>query len=240
MSNLRIGHGNGHNERSLVDYVRTTTWDSFGCAEADRLIGALNALPGSRVVVTGMKFDRSTDTPVLVSTDHRLIQHATSKVSRALGRRGSDLNRVAPARVLTEVRYDHPIATGMGLKGVAHLNLHPVAGPRQLNGPNPLAPLTRQYVKAWKAARRAWAKAHADGYLCVLTSDAQMDASSRRPWAPGKQARRMNARAWSTNIDWVLFDPRLALDGVPKRHKLYDHDGFIASFTAARPIKEHR
>lgn len=228
---LRIGHGNGHNERSLVDYARTTQWDSFGCNEADRLVGALDALPGSRVVVTTLDFDRAKDTPILVSTDHRLIQYAASKVSRALGRRGSELNRVAPARVLTEVRYEHPLATQMGHKGVAHLNLHPVAGPRQLNAAKRTV-LVLQYVKAWRAARRAWAAAGRAGYLVVLTGDLQIDASSRQPWAPGKQARRMNARAWSTSIDWVIFDRRLALVGVPKRHKLYDHDGFITTLTA--------
>lgn len=228
---LAVGHGNGHNEQSLVAYARDTDWDSFGGAEVERLIAQLAKDPSVQELVhSNATFDRARDTAILVAKPHTVLWTSARKVSRALGRRGSDLNRVAPARVLVEARYTHPIADELGLVGVCHLNLHPVAGPRQLNGRNPLAPLTRQYRKAWRAARRSWRTAQRDGFLCVLTSDAQMTAASTRAWAPGKQARRMNARAWSTGIDWVLFDHRLALVGVPKKRRLHDHDGFIATF----------
>lgn len=229
---LRIGHGNGHNEQSLVRFIRETTWDSFGCAEADRLIGDLHRVKAARVVVTALRFDRSRDAPVLVNRSRTLLRTTSTVVSRALGRRGSDLNRVAPARVLTEARYEHPVARVVGCKGVAHINLHPVAGPKQLNGRNPMAPLTRQYRKAWKAARKAARQARADGFVVVLTSDAQMDNRSRRPWAPAKQAKRMGLRTWSTGIDWLMFDPRLTLVGAPKVRRLYDHPGFVAELTA--------
>lgn len=232
MTLLVIGHANGHNEQSVIKFAADTTWDSFGFAEVERLIGALSRL--GQVVVHPRGFDRSQDAPVLVARRHHLIHWSTRRVTRALGKPGDSLRRVAPARTLTVAFYEHALAHQLGCKGIAHINHHPDAGPKQLNGRNPMAPITRQYRRGWRAVRRAWRRAERDGYLVVLTSDAQMDERSSRPWAPKRQAKRLGAKSWNTDIDWVLYDARLTLVAAPLTRKLFDHIGFIATFKEAR------
>lgn len=224
---LRIGHGNGHNEDSLVEQIRHRLWHSFGCNEMERKIGHLQAVPSSKVFVTDLDFDRSKDTPILVADDFIIHNSWAKKVSKALGRKGSALNRVAPARVLTAVAYGHPLANELGLKGVMHFNLHPVAGPKQLTGRNPNAPIVKEYRAAMKELRQAWRAAKKAGYLCVLTGDLQLGKGVHRPWSPWTTAKLLGASYRVVKIDWIMFDRRVEcaeLDTFP----LYDHTGFIA------------
>lgn len=235
MNTLKIAHGNGHNEHSLVDWLERARYDSAGVNEGDRLIDELEKIPHATVVVTKEQGDRRQDTPIVVK--HRsggmvpfnpMLRWYTKVVSKALGKPGSEIRRVAPARVLTLAIYSHPLATELGCKAVAHFNVHPDAGPSQLSGSNPMAPITRQYRRTMRELRKAVRAARKAGYLVVVTGDLQLTAKSRRPWAPRIQARLMRLNTWSVNIDWLMYDRRLDITHVVK-HPLFDHTGFIAT-----------
>lgn len=238
---LTIGHGNGHNEHTLVDFVREAGVDSFGCNEADRLVPQLVKVPGTRLLTVpdGFRDRRAGDTPIVVRASRENLGELVRKASDALPK----FERVAPARTLTAAFYAHPVADSMGYTGVAHFNIHPDAGPAALNGEDPDHPIVREYLDALTTTRLWMQAARRDGFLLVLTGDLQVGARHTKPWGPrAVLAKPMRLQTRVTHIDWLMFDHDLRLAAPPARHALFDHTGFTATLTAARKTakpKEH-
>lgn len=230
---LKIGHGNGHNERSLVDYVKAADCASFGCNEAQRLLPGLRGIPNHRVTVAGEDWteekNRARSTSIVTASKHASIGEFTRKVSERI----PAAIRVAPDRVLVASFYEHPVARETGHEGVAHFELHPDAGPKQLNGRDGKAPIVREYRESLASTRLWMEAARHDGLLLVLTGDLQMTLRSRRPWSPKMMiAKPLRLHATAVNIDWIMYDRRLTLVGPLATRRLHDHTGFVATLKA--------
>lgn len=225
---LRILHGNGKNKISLVNWVKRATWNSAGLAEVEHLIGALGNVHNSKLVVTDEKFDRAKEAPILVRGPHHVLSSRSVVASRALGKPGSDLNRVAPARVVTVVYYSNPVARACKAKGIAHINAHPPAGPEQLKQAD--SPITKEYKKVMDEIAEAWAQTLLDDMIPVLTMDGQLPQGFDKPWGPRALSHRLNANFHCVGIDWMMWDKRLTKRGRPIMVRLFDHPGFILSF----------
>lgn len=227
---LRIGHGNGHNEASLVRYVSEAGCDSFSCNEAQRLLPRLRDLPGHRVTVAGAGYtearNRARSTCVVTDARRPNIGELTRKVSE----RVPSALRVAPDRVLVASFYEHPIASHLGLEGVAHFALHPDAAPDALAGDNPNHAIVREYREAMDSTLAWMSVARRDGLLLVLTGDLQLREHNERPWAPKKViAAPLGLVTRNVGIDWIMIDHRLEFARQLQTRQLYDHTGFVAT-----------
>jgi hypothetical protein len=222
---LRIGHGNGRNKMSLVDFAESGNFDSCGLNEAHRLLRPLNRIPDYRLTHPGDGYaDRRAASSVIVTKDdHDNLGELALKVSDAL----PAYPRFAPDRVMTCSMYSHPIADEVNATGVAHFNLHP--NPLLGHGHNPDHPLTVSYAKALINTRYAMRTAQRMGFLLVLTGDLQVRPSFDEEWGPKELlAAPFDLNYWSVRIDWILFDPRLRLVRDPILTRLFDHTGFGA------------
>lgn len=232
---LRIGHGNGRNEQSLVAYVQQANADSFSAQEAQRLLGPLRDLPKHRVIVAGEDWteqrDRAKSTSIITQSEHANIGQFTRKVSERIP---TNL-RVAPDRVLVASFFEHPVAEALKLEGIAHFALHPDAGPKQLNGDNPDAPIVREYREALQSAAVWMESAMLDGLAVILTGDLQVGARHNKPWGPRALIQRpLGLQARVIKIDWILIDPRLQFVGPLEPKELFDHTGFVATIAPRR------
>ena len=85
---LRIGHGNGHNEQSLVSWVRAAEADSFSALESQRLLPDLMRLRKHRVTVAGDDWsedrNRAKSTAIITRSKHESLGEFTRKVSERL------------------------------------------------------------------------------------------------------------------------------------------------------------
>ena len=227
---LRIGHGNGHNEQSLVDYVREAKADSFACLESQRLASELRNIANSRLTVAGegVRDARSRSTALVTSNDREYLGELVRKASEEI----PAFERVAPDRMVVASFYAHPIARELGKEGVAHFALHPDAGPEALSGNNPAHPIAREYSEALQTAAKWMKVARQDGLLLVLTGDLQVPRTNTKPWGPNELlVEPLDLEVWSAGIDWVCYDKLLSLKQV-KTKELFDHKGFVATFTA--------
>lgn len=231
---LKIGHGNGHNEESLVNMVKSVKADSFGCDETQRLLGKLDKIPNTRLISpnegTAELRNRALSTSIVTSNRHANL----GELHRQVSERIPSALRVAPDRMLIASFFEHPLATKLGFEGVAHFELHPDAGPEQLNGHDAKAAIVREYRESLTSTTRHMRTARADGLLPILTGDLQMRVETDRPWSPGNLiAKRLGLKVWATKIDWILFDSKLELAARPITRKLHDHSGFVARLGAA-------
>jgi hypothetical protein len=224
---LTIGHGNGHNETSLVRLVEFSGCSSFGCAEADRLLPQLRALEHYETFVGG-ETRCPGEVPILVRRSHEILGHHAHQISDAI----PGLTRVAPDRWATQVRYRHPLAKALGFKGVAHIAWHPDAGPKQLNGHNPDAPIVREYRAAENMIVQDIKHARAQGYLVVVTGDLQMTDHADQPWAPSRVYGRLNLATYADRIDWIAFDHAVKIRHV-ETPPLFDHPAIVATLEPA-------
>lgn len=222
---LRIAHGNGHNERSLIAFAHSSGADSVGMDEANRLWPDLRRMTAWRPVRAGSGRARG-DCVILTHRNLRRLRRLAVLVSRAW----PPALRVAPDRYMPVTYYRHPVADALGVKGVAHFELHPVAGPRALNGVDTNHPLVKRYRAALVEASRRMGLAQQRGYLVVLTGDLQVPSSNDRMWSPRRLlAAHLGLKYRTVGIDWLLYDPRLLLvDFLPR--ELFDHTGFVADF----------
>lgn len=227
---LKIGHGNGRNQDSLVRYVRQANADSFSAQEAQRLLPPLEGLPNHRVIVAGEDWteqrNRAKSTSIITHSDFANIGEFTRKVSERI----PAVIRVAPDRVLVASFFEHPVADAVGAEGIAHFALHPDAGPQQLNGDNPLAPIVREYRESLQSTKLWMESAMLDKLVVVLTGDLQVGARHNKPWGPRALIQRpLGLQARVVNIDWIMIDPRLRFVGPLETRELFDHTGFVAT-----------
>jgi hypothetical protein len=229
---LRIGHGNGHNQQSLVRWVRAADADSFSALEAQRLIPDLQRLRRHRVTVAGDDWteakDRAKSTAILTRSKHESLGEFTRKVSERL----TPYLKVAPDRVLVVSFYRHPIAEACGKEGVAHFALHPDAG-KALRATDGTHPIVQEYRKALDSTREWMLAARRDGLLLFLTCDGQISKGIKRSWGPLPQiAEPLNLRSQAVGIDWILSDRAVKPIGGLETQRLYDHTGFVQEFRA--------
>jgi hypothetical protein len=228
---LRIGHGNGHGKKSLVDFVRYADADSFSTLEAQRLLQRLRRLPKHRVTVAGddwsEKRQRAKSTAIVTRSKHENLGEFTRRVSERI----PSAIRVAPDRVLVVSVYRHPIAKECGKEGVAHFALHPDAGPKALKGTDPDTHIVREYREAFDSTREWMQAARRDGLLLFLTCDGQIPEEVKRPWGPRPQiAKQLNMEYRAVGIDWILWDRAVAAHGGLEKRQLFDHVGFVQEF----------
>ena len=222
---IRIGHGNGHNEQSLVKWVADARADSFGCNEANQLIPALRKQGRVTVAGEGFKDRRARSTVTVTKKGRENLGQFTRRVSEKIER----FERVAPDRVLVTSCFAHPLAQKLGFEGVAHFNLHPDAGPKVLASGPAKHPIVREYREALESTAVWMKSARKDGLLVVLTGDLQVPSHNTKPWSPNiVLAKRLDLDCWTTGIDWILFDKKVKLAARPVMRKLHDHTGFVA------------
>lgn len=230
---LIIGHGNGHNEPQLEGFVRDADADSCAALESQRV--DLDSIRGHRVTRAGEAVDpRARATSIVTSNRRRNIGELTRQVSEEI----PGLERVAPDRTLVVSMYEHPVADAVGREGVAHMALHPDAGPRALRGElGPKHPIVREYVEAWVSTLRFARALRADGLLIVITTDAQMFPNLDVTWNPRLSvAKPLKLEVHNSGIDWLMYDRRLQLTGW-REVDLFDHDGFVAQLSPRERAK---
>lgn len=226
MKTLRIGHGNGHNESSMVLWARRSEYDSMGLNEAQKRQGDLEGIVKRRVVRAYSNDPRGMNTAVLIDRNLPEIGRVTRQVSEPLA------FDAAHTRVMVGAMYKHPLAKKLGFEGVAHFEVHPTPAPKQLNGNDPNAPAVREYREAMASMRLWMQAARNDNLLLVMTGDLQVRASHTKPWGPRKMlCEPLNLSYKTSGIDWILYDEKLVLARRMQYKALFDHTGFIATFT---------
>lgn len=227
---LRIGHGNGHNEPSLVHFAKVSGADSFSCNEAQLLRGRLSrGKVGRRYRLTaagdGFRDRRADSTIMLTRRGLTNLGEGTRLVSERI----PTAIRVAPDRVVAWTIYKHPVATRLGHEGVFHLGAHLVAGPRKLNDPKAeRSRIVQEYEDGIGSLESLLEWAKTEDLLRILTGDLQVREGNRLPWSPSRLADRQHMAVHTEQIDWLLHDPQLRLKRVDTR-ELFDHTGFVAT-----------
>lgn len=227
---LLIGHGNGHNKASLVDFVQDAGACSFGGNETNKLTPELRRIPDTRVTVAGADYAdrRARSTCIVTRSEHENLGELTRKVSEAIPK----VEKFAPDRVLVASFYAHPLATALGREGIAHWELHPDA---TVMRHKPDHPIVREYREALTSARRWMRSATLDGLVNVLTGDLQATARWRAPYGPREiLAGPLAMRCRVVHIDWIMVDPLLRFAAPLQVRELFDHRGFVATLEAAR------
>ena len=223
---IRIGTGNGHNEKSLVNFVADQDCTAYGLQEANTLLHDFRTLGEYNTFCAGDDRARG-EVPILVRHNKKILGKSYHKVSDAI----PGLERVAPDRWSTQVRFEHAVATEAGYKGIALINWHPDAGPKQLHGTNPNAAIVREYSLAAASVKNDIRSARIAKYLPIVTGDLQMTYKDRQTWAPYYLYASLKMQTVTDNIDWIAWDPNLRLVAshtVP----LFDHNGIVATFKA--------
>lgn len=226
---LTIAHGNGKNQPSLVDFVRTSKADVAAAMESQQLQLRWDTLNAYRQTVAGRGWseerDRAKSTRILTRTDLPNIGEMTRLASEKI----SAYEKYAPDRVLVVSMFEHPIAEKAGADGVAMLALHPDAG-GMVSDPNQgTHRVVREYRESWETFFRVARMLRSDGLLIVGSTDAQMVANCAVPWNPARLARaaELPLRVRSIGFDWLFYDRRLHV-GDFRTVDLFDHKGFIA------------
>ncbi len=225
---LTIATGNGHNEQSLIDWIRDSNADSFGASETQRLEESFDNLKAYRQIVAGQGWAeernraRSSRIVTLKSLENigELTRLASEKVPGA--------ERVAPDRVLLMSAFKHRAARLAGWDGIGHYHIHPDAGPAALRGERGRDhPILREYREAMRTTIRYMKVGMKDGLLPILTGDLQLPADVDLPWAPVDVfAGMMRMRFVNDKIDYIFWHRSLRLDpGSLKKRKLFDHVG---------------
>lgn len=232
---LRIGHGNGHNENSLVRFVQDADCDSFSGNETQRLLGRLRAIAGHRVTVAGDDYtearNRARSTCVVTKSSLPNLGELTRKVSD----RFEPALRVAPDRILVASYYEHPVAKRLGKEGVAHFALHPNAAPEALGGTDGNHPIVRRYRESLESTYEYMRVARREDMLVILTGDLQVGEHNDRPWSPRRRiAQPLKLKTRNVGIDWIMIDPLLEFAGDLHTRELHDHPGFWAALRPAR------
>ena len=226
---IRIGHGNGHNKGSLVEFVKSADCASFSCNEADQLLPELRRIRSHRVTAPGKDWvDRRARSTSLVT---RSAFPAIGELTRQVSENIPEHEKFAPDRVLVASFYEHPVARALGRDGIAHFALHPDATVKNRRADHPLV---REYREALVSTRKWMQTAERDGLLPILTGDLQLSLRATQDWSPTKLiADPMKLKARAVGIDWILIDRRLDFAGPLHKHKLYDHTGFVATLAPA-------
>lgn len=232
---IRIGHGNGHNKQTLVEFVRDADADSFGCNEAHLLANELDSVRRHRVTAVGegWREDRGRAGTTRIVTSNR--RENLGELTRLVSDRLPNQLRTAPDRPLVCSMYAHPLALELGYRGVAHFELHTSAGPAQLKGTDRAAPVVRETMQAFDLARHWMRAARYDRLLLVLTGDLQVTRGLQRAWSPERMIAgplSLEVLTPGDHIDWLMVDKALKPANVWTR-RLYDHTGFVADLEAA-------
>lgn len=229
---LTIGHGNAHNRPEILDMIRDTDPDSFGCNEVQKMTDQLRALPGRRVIGGSEGWDeprnRGNSSAIITSNDRASLGRLERQVSERL----PNYERIAPDRVLHGSFFEHPLATSLGFEGIAHWELHPDAA---MMRQDPSHPIVREYREALRSTRQWMRCATDDGLLNVLTGDLQASETFRADYSPRAiLAGPLNLSVMVVGIDWIMVDPLLRFVGPLHLRQLYDHAGFVATIGARR------
>ena len=112
---LTLGHGNGHNKPSLVDFVIQADADSFGCNEAHLLIPRLRRVPDHRVTAVGEDAAdrRARSTAIVTRSELENLGQMTRKVSENV----PVAEKFGPDRWLVASCFRHPLATQARVRG---------------------------------------------------------------------------------------------------------------------------
>ncbi len=223
---LTIGHGNGHNKPSLVEFIKDADADSFGGDESHRL--DLD-IPGHRTIRAGeaVRDPRGSGSCSIVTRNTlENLGELTLKVSERI----PGLERIAPDRMLVASFFAHPVADQLDAAGVAHFELHPDATAMRHDASHPI---TREYREALISTREYMRVARRDGYLLVLTGDLQANARFRAPWGPREViANPLQLQSRVVHIDWIMVDAQLRFTQPLQTRRLFDHTGFVATLAA--------
>lgn len=225
---LVVAMGNGHNEQSLVRWIKQAGAHSFGAHEAQELIDDIRKdLPDHRITVAGRgyheKRNRARSTCVVTDNNLENLGEFTRKVSE----RWTGNIKLAPDRVLVGSFYAHPVATKVGCEGIAHFALHPDAGPNALRGDDANHPIVREYMEAMQSTVKWVRAAQRDGLAVILSGDLQLPEDVDRPWSPRRMfSTLLDMNHVSAHIDYIFWDPVLEMvPGSKEVRQLHDHKG---------------
>jgi hypothetical protein len=189
--------------------MRESDCDSWDISEGYRAVRVFGSLTRYRVHVGPTR--NAHDVPVLVRRHNRYVGEASFKVSDEL----PQFERVGKERHINMAVYEWQDIT------IAHIGLHPVAGPKALTGTDANHPLVKAYQAAVGATAHALDLCDAMGWWPVLGADRQVKATSGlRPWSlePMLRAHMMNVVA-ADGLDIIAVDKRLTLHGDVKVYK---------------------
>ncbi len=239
VATVKIGHGNGHNNVSIYEYINRSRCDSFGADEVQKLLVPLGNLAWSRVTVAGKGWveerNRAKATAVITKNKNPNI----GELTRQMSERVAAHERNAPDRVLVCSMYEHPVAKQAKAEGLAHFEFFPDAGPWPKNSDSK-SRVTREYKESVETLQETVVWARRDGLIPIITGDFQMTPGTDVPWNPyevvGKNLRMglspvvVNGKA---KIDGIMWDHRLTRVGPMQIKQLFDHWGFTMHFKAA-------
>ena len=231
MSPLTIAHGNVYapnarrRPRRVKTALRALGADSIGLNEGHTLVPRAAGMRGYRLHHPQYGLDRrgALDTPILVRRTLEPLGAFGFRASRA----APAYERVAPDRWINVALYRHPVGK------VAHVCIHPVAGPKVLIGKDPQHPLVRRYASLTTALGTTLTMLDDLSYLLIVTGDVQVPQHAPvRPWSVYPVLDAAGLSVTSEGIDLIAYDKRLTLTGrriVPPAVTGSDHPWIVAT-----------
>lgn len=238
MTTLVVGHGNIHNNIAAITAALAMNCDVFGFNEAGRRIPTLAGVRGFRLHTAypvrkwqpQKKFWRvtSTDTATLVRKKYEYLGELQQQVSQ----QWDPAARVAPDRWFNVACF------GVQGKRVAHLNIHPNAGPKQLTGDNPNHPIVREYRESM-----VWMESILDlyahrGYALLVTGDFNLrdyQYGKDPEWSPWTRLRKHGLAYKAHKIDGIAWSAKhfemRDFHVIPKARFHSDHDALRVTLT---------
>lgn len=200
---LKVGHGNIHNGRQAVRAAVGMGCDVFGFNEAGRVgpfIRGVAKRRGYRVHAakpTGRR-NVSGDTTTLIRKRFAYLGEWQQQVSQQVDR----FSRVAPDRWFNLTCFavdDLP---------VAHLNVHPNAGPKALRG-KPRHPITREYRESMEWLDTMLDAYRAKRYALLVTGDFNLpDMAANPEWSPWPRLKNHGLTYRLSHIDGIAWSGR--------------------------------
>lgn len=211
MPSLTVVHGNLHNNRAAVRWLRNRSradsvepFDLGLVAEAHKRRLALSGFPG-HTYRTGAHPGPSQETGILVSKALTELGHTYEFLSPEATRFPS----------VGKERWGQSSVVEFGGQQIAVVTYHPVAGPRALHGDNPDHPLVRRYAKATRWLDATITYHRALGREVIASADCQMVEKSNRLWSP-KHVLAQNDMTWEWHgIDFVAWTPGFDITNRP-------------------------
>lgn len=231
---VKIGHGNGHNNMTLFEYINRSRCDSFGADEVQKILVPLQNMPWSRVTVAGQGWveerRRAKATAIITNSKNPNI----GELTRQMSERVAAHERNAPDRVLVCSMYEHEVAARCRAEGFAHFEFFPNAGP-WTKDPKSKSKVTREYKESVETLLDTVMWARKDHLIPIVTGDFQMGPDVDVEWNPyDRVARRLNLSHRNVKIDGVMWDRRIEPHGPLALQQLFDHTGFVQHFRKAR------